>query len=103
LSSFISSFKTEYFCLVSDISSSYLLLHSSSFMGVFGSRFWVNQAHGVQASGVWLPAPPPEPGSPDAISLLLPASSETPETVVYAESGSAHAVVSLTNDVLVYN
>jgi hypothetical protein len=52
----------------------------------------------VQASGVWLPAPPPEPGSPNAISLLLPASPETP-----AEPGSAHAAVSLTNDVLVYN
>jgi hypothetical protein len=54
----------------------------------------------VQASGVWLPAPPPEPGSPDAISLLLPAS---PETAVSAEPGSAHAAVSPTNDVLVYN
>jgi hypothetical protein len=71
--------------------------------GVFGSRFWVNQAHGVQSSGVWLSAPPSEPGSPDAISLILPASSETPETAVSAEPGSAHAVASLTNDVLVYN
>jgi hypothetical protein len=71
--------------------------------GVFGSRFWANQAHGVQASGVWLPAPPPEPGCPDAISLLLPASPETPETTVSAEPGSAHAAVSPTNDVLVYN
>jgi hypothetical protein len=71
--------------------------------GVFGSRFWANQAHGVQASGVWLPTPPPELDSSDAISLLLPASPETPETVVSAEPGSAHAVVSLTNDVLVYN
>jgi hypothetical protein len=70
---------------------------------VFGSRFWANQAHGVQASGVWLLAPPPEPGFPDAISLLLPASPETPETAVSAEPGSAHAAVSLTNDVLVYN
>jgi hypothetical protein len=57
----------------------------------------------VQASGVWLPAPPPESGSPDAISPLLPASPETPETAVSAEPGSAHATVSLTNDVLVYN
>jgi hypothetical protein len=57
----------------------------------------------VQASGVWLPAPPPEPGSPDAISLLLPASLETPETAVFAEPGSGHADISLTNDVLVYN
>jgi hypothetical protein len=71
--------------------------------GAFGSRFWANQAHGVQASGVWLPAPPPESGSPDAISLLLPASPETPETAVFAEPGSARAIVSLTNDVLVYN
>jgi hypothetical protein len=71
--------------------------------GAFGSRFWVNQAHGVQSSGVWLPAPPSEPGSPDAISLILLASSETPETTVSAEPGLAHAVVSLTNDVLVYN
>jgi hypothetical protein len=71
--------------------------------GAFGSRFWDNQAHGVQASGVWLPAPPPEPGSPDAISLLLPASPETPETAVSAEPDSTHAAVSLTNDVLVYN
>jgi hypothetical protein len=69
----------------------------------FGSRFWANQAHGVQASGVWFPAPPPEPGSPDAISLLLPTSPETPETVVSAEPGSAHAAGSPTNDVLVYN
>jgi hypothetical protein len=46
---------------------------------------------------------PLEPGSPDAISLLLPASSETPETAVSAEPGSAHAAVSLTNNVLVYN
>jgi hypothetical protein len=72
-------------------------------LGAFGSRFWANQAHGVQASGVWLPAPPPEPGSPDAISLLLPASPETPETDVSAEPGSTHAAVSPTNDVLVYN
>jgi hypothetical protein len=71
--------------------------------GAFGSRFWANQAHGVQVSGVWLPAPPPESGSPDAISLLLPASPETPETAVSAEPGSAHAAVSPTNDVLVYN
>jgi hypothetical protein len=77
-------------------------VHGFSYM-VFGSRFWANQAHGVQASGVWLLAPPPEPGSPDAISLLLPASPETPETAVSAEPGSAHAAVSLTNDVLVYN
>jgi hypothetical protein len=68
--------------------------------GVFGSCFWVNQAHGVQASGVWLPASPLEPGSPDTISLLLSAS---PETAVSAEPSSAHAAVSLTNDVLVYN
>jgi hypothetical protein len=33
----------------------------------------------------------------------VPASPETPETAVSAEPGSAHAVVSLTNDVLVYN
>jgi hypothetical protein len=71
--------------------------------GAFVSRFWVNQAHGVQASDVWLNAPPPEPGSPDAVSLLLSASPETPETAVSAEPGSAHATVSLTNDVLVYN
>jgi hypothetical protein len=57
----------------------------------------------VQASGVWLPAPPPEPCSSDAIFLLLPASPETPQTAVSAEPGSAHAVVSPTNDVLVYN
>jgi hypothetical protein len=57
----------------------------------------------VQASGVWLPAPPLEPGSPDAISPLLPASPQTPETIVSTEPGSAHATVSLTNDVLVYN
>jgi hypothetical protein len=57
----------------------------------------------VQVSGVWLPAPAPEPDSPDAISPLLPASPETPETALSAEPGSAHAVVSLTNDVLVYN
>jgi hypothetical protein len=74
-----------------------------SSMGEFGSCFWANQAHGVHASDVWLPAPPPEPGSPDAISLLLSASSETPETAVSAEPGSAHAAVSLTNDVLVSN
>jgi hypothetical protein len=72
-------------------------------LGAFGSRFWTNQAYGVQASGVWLSAPPPEPSSPDAISLLLSASAETLETAVSAEPGSAHAVVSLTNDVLVYN
>jgi hypothetical protein len=54
-------------------------------------------------SGVWLPAPPSEPGSPDAISLLLTASPETSETAVSAEPGSARAAVSLTNDVLVYN
>jgi hypothetical protein len=47
---------------------------------VFGSRFWANQAHEVQASGVWLPAPPPESGSLDAISLPLSAFPETPET-----------------------
>jgi hypothetical protein len=75
----------------------------SKLKGAFGSRFWANQTHGVQANGVWLPASSPEPGSPDAISLLLPASSETPETTVSAEPGSAHADVSLTNDVLVYN
>jgi hypothetical protein len=57
----------------------------------------------VQANGVWLSTPPPEPGSPYAISLLLPASAETPETAVSAKLGSAHAAVSLTNDVLVYN
>jgi hypothetical protein len=57
----------------------------------------------VQASGVWLPALPSEPGSPDAISLLLSASPETPETAVSAKPGSAHAAVSPTNDVLVYN
>jgi hypothetical protein len=57
----------------------------------------------VQASGVWLSALPPEPGSTDAISLLLPASPETPEKAVSTEPGSAHATVSLTNDVLVYN
>jgi hypothetical protein len=57
----------------------------------------------VQANGVWLSTPPPEPGSPYAISLLLPASAETPETAVFAKLGSAHAAVSLTNDVLVYN
>jgi hypothetical protein len=62
-------------------------------LGAFGLHFWTNQTHGV----------PPEPGSPDAISLLLPASLETPETAVSTEPGSAHAVVSLTNDVLVYN
>jgi hypothetical protein len=45
----------------------------------------------------------PEPGSTDAISLLLPASPETPETAVSAEPGLAHASVSPTNDVLVYN
>jgi hypothetical protein len=45
----------------------------------------------------------PRAGSPDAFSPLLPASPETPETVVSAEPGSAHAAVSLTNDVLVYN
>jgi hypothetical protein len=71
--------------------------------GAFGSRFWANKAHGVQVSDVWLPAPPSEPGSPDAISLLLPASPETPETAVSAEPGSVHAAVSPTNDVLVYN
>jgi hypothetical protein len=57
----------------------------------------------VQVNDVWLPASPPESGSPDAISLLLPASPQTPETVVSAEPGSAHVAVSLTNDVLVYN
>jgi hypothetical protein len=57
----------------------------------------------VQTGGVWLPAPPLEPGSPDATSLLLPASPETPETTVSAEPGSARAAVFLTNDVLVYN
>jgi hypothetical protein len=72
-------------------------------MGAFGSRFWTNQAHEVQAGDVWLPAPTSKPGSPDAISSLLPASPETPKTVISAEPGSAHATVSLTNDVLVYN
>jgi hypothetical protein len=57
----------------------------------------------VQTGGVWLPAPPLESGSPDAISLLLPASPETSEMTVSAELGSARADVSLTNDVLVYN
>jgi hypothetical protein len=33
-----------------------------------GSCFWANQAHEVQARGVWLLAPLVEPGSPDAIS-----------------------------------
>jgi hypothetical protein len=72
-------------------------------LSAFGSCFWANQTHGVHGSGVWLPALPPEPGSPDAFSPLLSASPETPETVVSAEPGSAHAGVSLTNDVLVYN
>jgi hypothetical protein len=45
----------------------------------------------------------PEPGSTDAIFPLLPASPETPETSVSAELGSARAVVSLTDDVLVYD
>jgi hypothetical protein len=71
--------------------------------GVFGSHFWTNQAHEVPANDVWLPAPLPETGSPDVISLLLPASPETPETAISAEPDSAHAAVSLTNDVLVYN
>jgi hypothetical protein len=57
----------------------------------------------VQASGVWLPAPRSEPDSPDAISPLLPTSSETPGTAISAELGWAHATNSLTNDVLVYN
>jgi hypothetical protein len=70
---------------------------------VFGSRFWANQAHGVQPSSVWLPVPLPEPGSPDAICSLLLVSPETPEMTVSTESGSAHATVSLTNDVLGYN
>jgi hypothetical protein len=39
----------------------------------------------------------------DAFSSLLPASSETPETTVSAKTGSAHAAVSLANDILVYN
>jgi hypothetical protein len=56
----------------------------------------------VQASGVWLPAPRLDPGSPDAISPLFPAFPETPETTVSAEPGSTHATVYLTNDVLVY-
>jgi hypothetical protein len=65
--------------------------------------FFTNQAHGVQASGVWFPAPPPEPGTSDATSSLLPASPETLETAVFAQPGSAHATISLTNDLLVYN
>jgi hypothetical protein len=54
----------------------------------------------VKANSVRLPASHLEPSSPDAISLLLHAS---PETAVSAEPGSAHATVSRTNDVLVYN
>jgi hypothetical protein len=43
-------------------------------MGAFGSRFWANQAHGVQASGVSLPAPPQSQALQMQFPPLLPAS-----------------------------
>jgi hypothetical protein len=64
--------------------------------------FWANQAHGVQSSNVWLPAPP-QSQTLQMHFPLLAASPDMPETAISAEPATAHATVSLTNYVLVYN